>query len=74
MKVRTVPVSPISYESFVAGIKNRDMDSFTANGPQIILDTTDFDAIDREALLQKINDWRDGLLYESYSYRRNVDL
>jgi hypothetical protein len=30
------------------------MDSFAANGPQIIVDTTDFTQIDREELLRQI--------------------
>lgn len=52
----------ISYESFVEGIVNRGMDSFVANGPQIILDTTDFHKIDKKALLQEIENYRDGIL------------
>lgn len=46
----------ISYESFVEGITQRGMDSFTANGPQIILDTTDFGRLDREDLVRRIQD------------------
>ena len=46
----------ISYEHFVEGITQRGMDSFTANGPQIILDTTDFGRLDREDLVRRIQD------------------
>ena len=46
----------ISYESFVEGITQRGMDSFTANGPQVILDTTDFGRLDREYLVRRIQD------------------
>lgn len=46
----------LSYESFVNGITQRGMDSFTANGPQIILDTTDFGRLDREDLVRRIQD------------------
>lgn len=46
----------LSYESFVNGITQRGMDSFTANGPQIILDTTDFRRLDREDLVRRIQD------------------
>ncbi|MFR6334340.1 MAG: AAA family ATPase [Eisenbergiella sp.] len=46
----------ISYESFVEGITQRGMDSFTANGPQVILDTTDFGRLDREDLVRRIQD------------------
>ena len=38
------------------GITQRGMDSFTANGPQIILDTTDFGRLDREDLVRRIQD------------------
>ena len=46
----------ISYESFVEGITQRGMDSFTANGPQVILDTTDFWRLDREDMVRRIQD------------------
>ena len=46
----------ISYESFVEGITQRGMDSFTANGPQVILDTSDFGRLDREDLVRRIQD------------------
>ena len=46
----------ISYESFVEGITQRGMDSFTANGLQVILDTTDFGRLDREDLVRRIQD------------------
>ena len=46
----------ISYESFVEGITQRGMDSFTANGPQVILDTTGFGRLDREDLVRRIQD------------------
>lgn len=51
----------ISYDSFVAGIKNRGMDRFTANGPHIVVDTTDFDHIDMTSLIKKICDLLCGL-------------
>lgn len=44
----------ISYESFVSGITDRGMDSFAANGPHIILDTTDLEKLDKEALVREI--------------------
>ncbi|MDE6962838.1 MAG: ATP-binding protein [Lachnospiraceae bacterium] len=46
--------APIPYRHFVEGITMRGMDSFTANGPRIILDTTDFDAVDRDELVRNI--------------------
>ena len=44
----------VSYESFVNGIGNRGMDKFKANGPQILLDTTDFGKVDLYRLLDEI--------------------
>nr|WP_308627517.1 AAA family ATPase [uncultured Eisenbergiella sp.] len=46
----------LSYESFAAGIVQRGMDTFTANGPQIIVDTTDYSRVDREALVRRIRE------------------
>ena len=71
-KIQNNSVPPISYESFVGGIVNRGMDRFVANGPHIILDTTDFTQIDQGKLLQRIRnylnhggryDWRKGKSY-----------
>lgn len=53
---------PISYKRFVEGIAARGMDSFTAAGPHIIVDTTDFETINREALLREIASYREQLL------------
>lgn len=52
----------ISYESFVTGIINRGMDSFTANGPHIVVDTTDFTKINKDVLFKQISDLRGKLL------------
>ena len=42
-------------EQGIHGIVNRGMDRFVANGPHIILDTTDFTQIDQELLsLQRL--------------------
>lgn len=43
-----------SYEDFVHGITERGMDRFCANGPQIVLDVTDFDRIDYEDIGRQI--------------------
>ncbi len=57
-KAKNTKIPPISYEDFVAGIIDRGMDSFAANGPHIILDTTDFAQIDKDRLLQEIIPYR----------------
>ena len=56
-------ISQISYENFVNGITSRGMDRFAANGPHIILDTTDFTKVDQNALLHSIINCRDELLH-----------
>lgn len=45
---------PLTYEQFVDGIRARGMDSFTANGPRIVVDTTDFAALDVPGLVQRL--------------------
>lgn len=52
----------IPYESFVGGITRRGMDHFIANGPQIIVDTTDFERVDKEEVVAVIRRWRDSIL------------
>ena len=56
-------VKPISYENFVSGIIDRGMDSFVANGPHIVMDTTDFNKIHIETLIKKINSYREEILH-----------
>jgi cytidylate kinase len=53
-KVQGEIVTPITYESFVNAIVNRGMDKFMVDGTHIILDTTDFETIDKKSLLDKI--------------------
>ena len=38
-------VAPPSYENFAAGIQRRGMDTFTANGTHIVVDTTDWSKV-----------------------------
>ena len=63
-KKRNNNILPASYETFMAGIINRGMDSFVANGPHILLDTTDFSQIDRDDLLSKITKYQEEILIE----------
>lgn len=48
--------APITYEQFVSGIRQRGMDSFTANGPRLSVDTTDFDALDLPGLVRRLEE------------------
>lgn len=56
-------INPISYENFVSGIIDRGMDSFEANGPHIVVDTTDFNDLHIETLIEEINSYREEILY-----------
>lgn len=53
---------PITFEQFVSGIRVRGMDSFTANGPQIMVDTTDFSGLNLSELAEKVKQCRDEIL------------
>lgn len=55
---------PISFEDFVNGITDRGMDSFVANGPHIVIDTTDFNKTRTETLIKKIDAYRKKILHE----------
>lgn len=44
------------------GITERGMDSFTANGPRIVVDTTDFSKVQIETLINQITDYREKIL------------
>lgn len=57
-------VAPPTYEAFVDGITQRGMDRFVANGPQIVVDTTELAGIDYEELLRRIMDWRKDKIYK----------
>lgn len=45
-----------SYENFVNAISERGMDRFCANGPQIVVDVTDFAVIDYDEIVCQINE------------------
>ncbi|MDY4670456.1 MAG: AAA family ATPase [Oliverpabstia sp.] len=62
-KILNKDVKSISYENFVSGIIDRGMDSFVANGPHIVVNTTDFNKIHIETLIQKINSYREEILH-----------
>lgn len=48
----------IRYEDYVYGIETRGMDQFVANGPRLIVDTTDFSGVDREEIVRQIFAWQ----------------
>ena len=47
----------ITFTDFTAGIAARGMDTFSANGPHIVADTSDFDQFDRRALLESVREF-----------------
>ena len=55
-------VKSISYEDYVYGIEQRGFDTFSVEGRQIKVDTTDFSKIDTEELFSQIAVWKERLL------------
>ena len=49
------PVCPVPSEDFVKGITDRGMDRFAANGPNITVDTTDFEKVRIERVIRLKN-------------------
>ena len=47
-------VPPISFELYAASNRERGMDSFCANGPHIVVDTTDFSRVNMERTVDHI--------------------
>lgn len=47
----------ISYEDYLYGIRERGMDTFQAGGGQLVIDTTDFQRVDFEAVSREIEAW-----------------
>ena len=50
------------------------MDSFVANGPHIVVDTTDFDKMNREDLLKEICDLREVILNGAHEPLEKEDI
>ena len=48
---------PLFFEDFQAGIRARGMDSFVADGPCLVVDVTDWEKVDREAVAEKIREF-----------------
>ena len=48
------PAPVISFEQYVQSIRSRGMDSFTANGPRIAVDTTDLPRVDLARLAAQV--------------------
>lgn len=45
----------LSFEGYLYGIEHRGFDSFSANGPCITVDTTDFSKVDADMVIDKIS-------------------
>ena len=54
----------ISYDNYVHGIEQRGFDSFSVDGKQIKIDTTDFSKIDMDELFSQITAWRAEILHD----------
>lgn len=48
--------TPLSFEQFVAGIEGRGMADFTVGGDRLVVDTTDFTKLDREAIARQVRE------------------
>lgn len=57
MESGAVPSPTITLEQYIAGILNREMDSFSIGGPVITVDTTDFSQVDYAAVCRQVRDW-----------------
>ena len=55
----------LSYDDFVTGIQKRGMDQFSANGPRVIVDTTNFEKLDLSDVVEKISELIEEFKYES---------
>ena len=44
----------LKYEGFLYGIEHRGFDSFVANGPCIVIDTTEFSKVNMEEILEQV--------------------
>lgn len=52
-------IEPMSYESFENAVVTRGMDSYVGNGPQIVVDTTDFDKVSKKDIVAQIHNYLD---------------
>lgn len=58
-------VKSISYEDYVYGIEQRGFDTFSVEGRQIKVDTTDFAKIDMEKLFSQITAWMEEIQHDN---------
>ena len=47
-------IEPMPYESFENAVVSRGMDSYVGNGPQIVIDTSDFSSVDKNDIVSQI--------------------
>lgn len=54
-------IEPMSFESFENAVVSRGMDSYVGNGPQIVVDTTDFNTVDKDDIVNQILKYKEQL-------------
>lgn len=54
----------ISYENYIHSIEKRGFDTFSVDGRQIKVDTTDFSKIDMERIFFQIASWKEEVLHD----------
>ncbi len=52
----------ISYEDYLYGITHRGFDTFSVDGVQMIVDTTDFSQVDMDDVLRQVLAWKETVL------------
>ncbi len=55
----------LSYEDYLYGIEHRGFDTFSADGRQLIVDTTDFSKVDMEQIFSQVMEWKIGAAYDT---------
>jgi len=53
-EIESTPYTPLSLEVFAAGMNARGYRTFDIGGPRLVVDTTDFDSVDWQMILNWI--------------------
>lgn len=60
--VEELRAASISYEDYLYGITHRGFDTFSVDGGQMIVDTTDFSQVDMDDVLRQVLAWKEKVL------------
>ncbi len=59
--IEELRAASLSYEDYLYGIAHRGFDTFSVEGEQIVVDTTDFSRLDMEEILRQVMEWKEKL-------------